>query len=132
MGITHFEEADIEYVLNTGYANGDARKAYSLLVLLEEAEEGIIREYDPNVKMLGAINRHAVSCYLDATLFAMFARLDSFEAMLYKTFDDEPRRKLAILLRLWVNSLRSGELITTDIVGGFLEYSSSFPSAEFI
>lgn len=46
----------------------------------------------------------------------MFARLDSFEAMLYNSFDDVPRKKLAGLLRLWVNMLRSGKLITTDIV----------------
>ena len=46
----------------------------------------------------------------------MFARLDCFEAILYKSFNDEPRRKLAILLRFWVNLLRAGKLITTDIV----------------
>ncbi|KAJ5995020.1 hypothetical protein N7481_001997 [Penicillium waksmanii] len=45
----------------------------------------------------------------------MFARLDCFEAILYKSFNDEPRRKLAVLLRFWVNMLRSGRLITTDI-----------------
>lgn len=46
----------------------------------------------------------------------MFARLDCFEAILYKSFNDEPRRKLAILLRFWVNLLRAGKLITADIV----------------
>ena len=46
----------------------------------------------------------------------MFARLDCFEAILYKSFNDEPRRKLVILLRFWVNMLRSGRLITTDVV----------------
>jgi hypothetical protein len=46
----------------------------------------------------------------------MFARLDCFEAILYKSFSDEPRRKLAVLLRFWVNLLRSGKLITTDMV----------------
>ena len=35
--------------------------------------------------------------------------------MLYNTFNDVPRNKLAFLLRLWVNLLRSGRLITTDI-----------------
>ncbi|KAJ5665111.1 uncharacterized protein N7477_007559 [Penicillium maclennaniae] len=45
----------------------------------------------------------------------MFAHLDCFEAILYKSFNDEPRRKLAILLRFWVNMLRAGKLITTDI-----------------
>jgi len=53
---------------------------------------------------------------LDALLFAMFARLDGFEAMLYNSLEDAPRKKLAGLLRLWVNLLRSGRLITVDIV----------------
>lgn len=35
--------------------------------------------------------------------------------MLYNSFDDAPRTKLAALLRLWVNMLRGGKLITTDI-----------------
>lgn len=46
----------------------------------------------------------------------MFARLDSFDALLFDTFSDTPRKKLASILRLWVNMLRSGKLITTDIV----------------
>lgn len=64
---------------------------------------------------MGAINRENVTCYLDSLLFAMFARLGSFEPMLYTTFDDEPRRRLSTLIRLWVNMLRSGKLIQTDI-----------------
>ena len=85
-------------------------------MLLNDSEEGIIRSYDPKIKLLGAINREGVTCYLDALLFAMFARLGSFEAMLYKNFEDPPRKRLATLLRLWVNTLRAGKLITTDIV----------------
>lgn len=85
-------------------------------MLLEDSEEGIIQNYDPGVKLLGAINREGVTCYLDALLFAMFARLGSFEAMLYKNFEDPPRKRLATLLRLWVNMLRAGKLITTEIV----------------
>ena len=115
-GITHFNEPDIEYVLNAPYAKGDPKKAYELLLLLEDSEEGLIRKYNPNVKLLGAINRHGVSCFLDSLLFAMFARLGSFEAILYNTFEDEPRKRLATLLRLWVNTLRAGKLITVDIV----------------
>jgi hypothetical protein len=90
--------------------------AVALLLLLEDSIEGIIRSYTPNTKLLGAENRSGVTCYLDALLFAMFARLDCFEAILYKSFNDEPRRKMAVLLRFWVNMLRSGRLITTDIV----------------
>ena len=115
-GITTFKDDDIAYVLTGAYAQGDSGKAYELLMLLEESEKGIIKSYDPNVKLLGAVNREGVTCYLDALLFAMFARLGSFEAMLYKNFEDAPMKRLATLLRLWVNTLRSGKLITTDIV----------------
>ena len=115
-GITTFKDDDIAYVLTGAYAQGDSGKAYELLMLLEESEKGIIKSYDPNVKLLGAVNREGVTCYLDALLFAMFARLGSFEAMLYKNFEDAPMKRLATLLRLWVNTLRLGKLITTDIV----------------
>lgn len=120
-GINTFKEADVAYVLAGTYASGDSDKAYELLVLLQDSEEGIIQSYDPNVKLLGAVNRKGVTCYLDGLLFAMFARLGGFEAMLYKKFDDPPRNQLAILLRLWVNTLRAGKLITTDIVRSFLK-----------
>ncbi len=115
-GINTFKEADVAYVLAGTYASGDGDKAFELLVLLQDSEEGIIQSYNPNVKLLGAINREGVTCYLDSLLFAMFARLGSFEVMLYKKFDDPPRDRLATLLRLWVNTLRAGKLITTDIV----------------
>ena len=115
-GISAFSDSDIEYVLNTAYAERDAGKAWDLLLLLEDSENFIVKDYNPDVKLLGAVNRHGTTCYLDATLFAIFARLESFEAILYNTFEDEPRKRLSTLLRLWVNVLRTGKLITTDIV----------------
>lgn len=115
-GITTFKDEDIAYVLTGAYAQGDSGKAYELLMLLQESEEGIIKSYDPRVKLLGAVNREGVTCYLDALLFAMFARLGSFEAMLYNNFEEVNKKRMATLLRLWVNTLRSGKLITTDIV----------------
>lgn len=115
-GITDLKEEHISYALQSAYAQGDVDKAFELLLLLADSIEGAIRGYTPSTKLLGAENRQGVTCYLDALLFAMFARLDCFEPILHKTFEDEPRRKLAILLRFWVNMLRSGKLITTDIV----------------
>ncbi|KAJ5146304.1 Peptidase C19 ubiquitin carboxyl-terminal hydrolase 2 [Penicillium bovifimosum] len=112
-GITTLGEQHISYALQA--ARGDVERAFDLLLLLEDSIEGVIRTYTPDTKLVGAENRQGVTCYLDALLFAMFARLDCFEAILYKSFNDEPRRKLAILLRLWVNMLRSGILITTDM-----------------
>ncbi|KAL2262825.1 hypothetical protein VTK26DRAFT_9346 [Humicola hyalothermophila] len=44
----------------------------------------------------------------------MFAKLDAYECMLKNDSADENQRKLAALLRLWVNMLRSGKLIHTD------------------
>lgn len=114
MGIANLEERHFNYALRS--ANGNVDEAISLLLLFEDSIEGIIRPYTPSTKLLGAENRQMVTCYLDALLFAMFARLDCFEAILYKSFSDEPRRKLVILLRLWVNMLRSGRLIKTDMV----------------
>ena len=94
----------------------DLDEAYNLLILANESIEGELKDYNANVAMLGAVNRDMVTCYLDALLFAMFARLDSFEAMLYDNFEDEPRKKLAAVLRLWVNLLRTGQLIKVELV----------------
>ena len=116
MGIAALEEEHFRYALRS--TKGDIDRAIALLLLLEDSVEGIIRTYNPITKLLGAENRQGVTCYLDALLFAMFARLDCFEGILYKSFNDDHRRKLAILLRFWVNMLRSGRLITTDIVCG--------------
>lgn len=120
-GISSVKEEQAHHALS--WYPEDLDKAYDLLVLANESIEGELKDYNPNIQMLGAINREMVTCYLDALLFAMFARLDSFEAMLYDNFDDEPRKKLAAVLRLWVNLLRTGQLIKVDLVR-----SVSFPN----
>lgn len=114
-GISRLGKEQAEHALE--WYPDDIDKAYDVLVLANESIEGELKDYDPNVNMVGAINRNMVTCYLDALLFAMFARLDSFEAMLYDNFDDEPRKKLAAVLRLWVNLLRTGRLIKVELVG---------------
>ncbi|KAK3717840.1 hypothetical protein LTR37_005611 [Vermiconidia calcicola] len=114
-GITNLTEGNVEYALQTRTSQGDPETAFRLLMMLEDTYEGIIRPYNSGTRLLGAVNREAVTCYLDALLFAMFAKLDSFEAILYENFEDAKRRKLAGLLRLWVNMLRTGNLITIDI-----------------
>ncbi|KAI1111079.1 ubiquitin carboxyl-terminal hydrolase-domain-containing protein [Nemania sp. NC0429] len=94
----------------------DVNKAIDILALQQTSLRGEILSYNPAIHMLGAENRGNVTCYLDALLFAMFAKLDAFECMLKADIrDDEPRRKLVVLLRLWVNMLRSGKLIETDM-----------------
>lgn len=111
-----FQDSQILYALHSTYASNDLDKAFELLLAMSSACEGSIIKYEPGVKLLGAVNRKAVTCYLDSIIFAMFSRLDSFESMLYNTFEDDARNRLGLLLRLWVNLLRTGKLITTDIV----------------
>ncbi|KAL2122335.1 hypothetical protein VTJ04DRAFT_2790 [Mycothermus thermophilus] len=105
----------IRLALRSRYAAGDTDKAVELIQLQQQAFSGVIQPYDPNVKMLGAENRGNVTCYLDSLLFAMFAHMTAFESMLKHDVGTEPQRRLAALLRLWVNMLRSGKLIHTDM-----------------
>lgn len=123
-GITTLEEPNVIYALRS--TKEDEDEALRLLLVLKDSIEGVVREYTPSIKLLGAENRAFVTCYLDALLFAMFARLDCFEPILYTSFDDEPRQKLVTLLRFWVNLLRSGKLITTDIVSIYLAVLIAF------
>lgn len=85
------------------------------MVLQSKTLAGDVVQYNPNTAMLGAENRGNVTCYLDALLFAMFAKVEAFECMLTSDLPEEPQTKLAMLLRLWVNLLRSGKLIQADM-----------------
>lgn len=106
----------IEYALRSKSAQGDPKEAIRLLSLYDDSVAGMLRPYDPTIKMLGAENREKTTCYLDSLLFAMFAKPDVFEAILFNTFDDEPRKRLVVVMRLFVNLLRTGRLVTSDIV----------------
>jgi hypothetical protein len=112
-GITSLRHEHAEHALY--WCPDDLDAAYDLLVLVNESIQGEIKDYDANVHMLGAVNRESVTCYLDSLLFAMFARMDSFEAILYDEFSDERMKKLASVLRLYVNMLRTGRLIKTEL-----------------
>lgn len=107
----------IKDILSTNIAEGDPEQTAEFISLEQKSASGIVVPYDPNVHMLGAENRGNVTCYLDSLLFAMFAKLDAFECMLRSDFPAEDARiKLVTLLRIWVNLLRSGKLIRTDLV----------------
>lgn len=92
----------IKDVLRGKYASGDVEKAIeqvahipsadcvvwvqsltngtcSLLLLHDESTCGIVKEINRGIPLLGAENNGKVTCYLDSLLFALFARLDSFE-----------------------------------------------------
>lgn len=109
------KDGHILWALRSQAARGDVDAAFHLLNAMSDASEGLTTPFNPDTKLKGAVNRQAVTCFLDSTLFSMFSRLDSFEAMLYNSFEDVAKERLAFLLRLWVNMLRSGQLITTDI-----------------
>ena len=113
---TRVNDVGLARILNDPYAKGNHAKASEVIDILEHAEQGIIEPIKPSQVLQGAVNREGVTCYLDSLLFTMFATIDSYEAMLLQNFDDEPRKRLAMLLRLWVNLFRTGKLITTDIV----------------
>ncbi|KAH6652218.1 ubiquitin carboxyl-terminal hydrolase-domain-containing protein [Truncatella angustata] len=114
--MTNVREDHILFALHSQFAAGDVDKAVELMKLQKATFSGTIVPYNPNVPMLGAENRGMVTCYLDALLFAMFAKLEAFECMLTaEELPGEPQKRLAGLLRLWVNLLRSGKLIHTDM-----------------
>ncbi|KAI0138401.1 ubiquitin carboxyl-terminal hydrolase [Pestalotiopsis sp. NC0098] len=115
LDIENVREDHVTFALRSQFAAGDVDKAVELMKLQRKTFSGTIIPYDRNVPMLGAVNREMVTCYLDALLFAMFAKLEAFECMLTADLSGEPQKRLAGLLRLWVNLLRSGKLIHADL-----------------
>lgn len=114
--ISNVREDHVLFALHSQFAAGDVDKAVELMKLQKKTFAGTIVPYNPNVNMLGAENRGMVTCYLDALLFAMFAKLEAFECMLNsEELSGESQKRLAGLLRLWVNLLRSGKLIHADM-----------------
>ncbi|QSL65152.1 hypothetical protein MERGE_002457 [Pneumocystis wakefieldiae] len=103
-------------VLKGSYSRGNVKLAVEFLIYLSEANELIVHEIEPSVELLGSENLNGVTCYLDALLFAMFAKTNCFEAMLFQEGRDPVSTKLCTFIRLWVNMLRDGKLITKDIV----------------
>ena len=140
-------EENAKLALNSTYADGDVSKAIELLTFFSDAYDGklvpithtpplsapsttLLSPFSSTVssgsacynRLVGGDNYKGISCYLDSLLFAMFARLDSFEPILYKRFEkDENRDNFATLLRVYVNMLRSGKHMTPDITKLVLE-----------
>lgn len=113
----NIHDVDREAVLTalaSQLADGNVEAAIEFIRLQRMSFAGVITPYNPKVNMLGAENRGNVTCYLDALLFAMFAKMPAFECML-KNDHKGPAERLAALIRLWVNLLRHGKLIHTDI-----------------
>jgi hypothetical protein len=103
--------------LRSPSTSAHVEKTVKFLRLFEDAVQGVLCGYDTTTKMLGAVNRSNVTCYIDSLLFSMFSRSDSFESILTAHYSDPAKSTLVVLLRFWVNMVRSGMLVTTDIVG---------------
>jgi hypothetical protein len=116
LNITTFKDSQIEYALRSVVTGGHPEKALELLQLFSDTISGEIKPINPKVEMVGAVNREMVTCYIDSLLFAMFARLDSFDPIISVEWPDAATNTLAIIIRFWVNMLRTGRLVTTDIV----------------
>ncbi|KAH6715259.1 ubiquitin C-terminal hydrolase family protein [Leptodontidium sp. MPI-SDFR-AT-0119] len=114
-GHSDIKEEHINFALATSNADGSVEKAVQMLLIFQQSLDGVIKPYSPDVYMRGAINRNSVTCYIDSLLFAMFGKLNSFEPIILRGFEDEPKRRLAAILRVYVNMLRQGILIHTDI-----------------
>lgn len=115
-GIVAIREPQVEYALRAESVKGDVEKAIQLLLVLEASVNGELRRFHWKTALVGAENRNNVTCYLDSLLFSMFCQLESFEPMIGDHPHTPERCRLAALIRLWVNMLREGFLITKDIV----------------
>ncbi|KAH6963639.1 ubiquitin carboxyl-terminal hydrolase-domain-containing protein [Fusarium avenaceum] len=116
LNITNVTADHVTDIMATKFADHDPDRTVEFIDMEQKAAAGIITPYDPSVDMVGAENRGNVTCYLDALLFSMFAKIDAFECMLKNEFPEEDsRNKLVNLLRMWVNMLRAGKLVHTDM-----------------
>lgn len=122
------------------YNNTNQPKTNNELVPMLPKPSFVVNPYDPNSvenlkSLLGkskGIQGHNNSCYLDATLFSMFASTTLFDSLLYrpKTRDDIPEYKeiQRILRDEIVKPLRRDHFVSADQVMKFrtmLERSSS-------
>ncbi|KAK6197332.1 ubiquitin carboxyl-terminal hydrolase-domain-containing protein [Scheffersomyces amazonensis] len=110
-------------LLKSPFTQGDLVKTFHLIRFFQLSSDGLFLTNSRSDKLgglihyVGAENWENVMCYLDALLFSMFANLESFEPILFVS-NQTPNHlvdQLAALIRLYVNMLRSGNLITTDI-----------------
>ncbi|KAI9024233.1 hypothetical protein DFJ74DRAFT_74980 [Hyaloraphidium curvatum] len=80
---------------------------------LRDAEEGLVEAVRPGTSLMGAENA-GNSCYFDSLLFALFAAQTLFDGLLRVALDPAmvPARKFQASLRLFVNQLRRGDLVS--------------------
>lgn len=116
-------------MLKSPFTMGDTTKAYHMARFFQLSEAGFFItndgfDCDGNIiQYCGAENWENVMCYMDALLFSMFANLESFEPMLFvlNTNNNPMVHQLSGLLRVYVNLMRLGNLITTDVTARLCE-----------
>ncbi|KAG0361809.1 hypothetical protein BC939DRAFT_440564 [Gamsiella multidivaricata] len=134
------DEDTAEYLL--GSYQWDIDQTMQYCQDLVQAVQGTLVPVQQEVQLTGAVNDQMTSCYIDALLFAMFARLSVFEGLLNVNLDaecdsdsdgssetggdsrKEEEKQEALLhthllqtwLRMFVNQLRSGRLIQAHVV----------------
>lgn len=109
--------------LKSPFSGGDIIKAYHFIRFFQLSECGLfitnngVERNGAEIKLLGGENWENVLCYFDSLIFSMFANLDSFEPILFilNQHADPMVSRLLGLLRVYVNLLRLGNLITTDL-----------------
>ncbi|QBM89104.1 Ubiquitin carboxyl-terminal hydrolase [Metschnikowia aff. pulcherrima] len=115
--------SQIIVALKSPFSQGDVVKAFHLIRFFQLSDLGLFITNDgfdragSPIELRGAENWEHVMCYLDALLFSMFANLESFEPILF-LLNQHPNAlvsQLLCLLRVYVNLMRLGNLITTDI-----------------
>lgn len=114
-------------LLKSPITNGDITRTFHLIRFYQLSSEGYfitnspLDKFGQRTRFIGAENWGNVMCYLDSLLFAMFATLESFEPILFISnyHNHKPNghliSRLSSLLRVYINLLRSGNLITTDL-----------------
>ncbi|KAF9923379.1 hypothetical protein FBU30_006561 [Linnemannia zychae] len=134
------DEETAGYLLSSYQWNIDSTLQYCQDLV--QAVHGALIPVNQEIVLGGAVNDQMTSCYIDALLFAMFARLSAFEGLLSVNLDaesdsdseesatgptettgfskrDEERlhtHRLQTWLRMFVNQLRSGKLIQAHVV----------------
>ncbi|CAD6501704.1 BgTH12-01954 [Blumeria graminis f. sp. triticale] len=120
-GYPALKDEEVNYALASDYADGDPERAYEMLVLFQESAEGLIHPCDPNITLVGAINRNNVTCYIDSVLFAMLGGLQSYDLIFCGEFEKDTQRILSRILLLYANMLRTGKLIHADLTKNLQE-----------
>ncbi|CCG82926.1 Ubiquitin C-terminal hydrolase family protein [Taphrina deformans PYCC 5710] len=112
----HYEVDRARQLLKGRFAHANPTRAVVLALALRDAEDLIVVEPSSSF-LLGAENLRGTTCYLDALLFSMFSRsFPIFDALLYHARPDARANKLVVNLRVFVNLLRCGYLVTHDLV----------------